>query len=289
MNSDIIISTINSLFGNLFSSIDTSIYSALDNITFINTDILHSYYFEKLIGTNTSSGILLIANSLLIGFVLYYSINYLLYSLNVIQSELPTPSQFFFKILIGGLLMNSSFFICKEIIYINSLLSSAIRTLGQEQLNININFSELINRLNIIINIESSTTNIFSIDGILKIIFSFSFFNITFSYALRYVMIKIFILISPIAFLTLSTPSTSAFFKSWLKSFLALLFVEILASLILIIMFSITYNTSDITSKLLLIGSIFALIKSNNYIRDFLGGISTDISDNMYILRNFIK
>lgn len=289
MNSDIIISTINSLFGNLFSSIDTSIYSALDNITFINTDILHSYYFEKLIGTNTSSGILLIANSLLIGFVLYYSINYLLYSLNVIQSELPTPSQFFFKILIGGLLMNSSFFICNEIIYINSLLSSVIRTLGQEQLNININFSELINRLNIIINIESSTTNIFSIDGILKIIFSFSFFNITFSYALRYVMIKIFILISPIAFLTLSTPSTSVFFKSWLKSFLALLFVEILASLILIIMFSITYNTSDITSKLLLIGSIFALIKSNNYIRDFLGGISTDISDNMYILRNFIK
>ena len=77
--------------------------------------------------------------------------------------------------------MNSSFFICNEIIYINSLLSSAIRTLGQEQLNININFSELINRLNIIINIESSTTNIFSIDGILKIIFSFSFFNITFS------------------------------------------------------------------------------------------------------------
>ena len=141
MNSDIIISTINSLFGNLFSSIDTSIYSALDNITFINTDILHSYYFERLIGTNTSSGILLIANSLLIGFVLYYSINYLLYSLSVIQSELPTPSQFFFKILIGGLLMNSSFFICNEIIYINSLLSSAIRTLGQEQLNININFS----------------------------------------------------------------------------------------------------------------------------------------------------
>lgn len=289
MNNDMIISTINSLFGNLFSSIDQTIYSALDNITFINVNILNSYYFEKFLGTNTSSGILLIANSLLIGFILYYSVMYLLSSFNIVQSTLPSPSQFFFKLLIGGLLMNSSFFICQGIISINSLLSNAIRTIGHEQLDVTICFSELINKLNSIISQEASTTNIFSIDGILKLIFSISFFNIIFSYSVRYIMIKIFILLSPIAFLTLSTPSTSVFFKSWLKSLLALLFVELLASLILIIMFSITYSSTDITSKLLLVGSIFALIKSNSYIRDFIGGISTDVTDNMYLLRSFIK
>ena len=155
--------------------------------------------------------------------------------------------------------------------------------------NINICFSELIKRLNTVIFIEQNFSNIFSIDGILKLVFSFSFFNIIFSYAIRYIMIQIFVLISPLAFLSISNQSTIIFFKLWLKSFMSLLLVELLASLILIIMFSITYNSNDITSKLLLIGSLFALIKTNSYIRDLIGGISTEVSGNLSSLRYLIK
>lgn len=289
MNSDTIISTINSLFGNLFSSIDNTLYSALDNITFIDTDILNSYYFEKILGENSSNGFLLIANSLLIGFVLFYAINYLLFSFGIIQEKYLSPSQFLFKILIGGILMNFSFFICEQIIYLNSLISLAIRNVGSDLLNIEISFSELITQLNKIIYIEENSNNIFSIDCILKLIFSFSFFNIIFSYSLRYIMIKVFILVSPFSFLALSTSNTSVFFKSWLKGFISLLFVELLSSIILIIMFSITYSSTDITSKLLLIGSVFALIKTNSYVREFLGGISTEVSDNFLMLRTLVK
>lgn len=288
MVNDSIIETINSIFGNLFSSIDSTLYSALDDITFIRTDILNSYYFEKIFGT-TSNGFLLIANSLLAGFVLYYGITYLLSSLGVMQDSVQKPSQFFFKILIGGLLMNSSLFICEFIIYLNSLISDGIKSIGYDFLNVNISFSELINQLNAIIFLETQSNNIFSVDGLLKIIFSFSFFNIIFSYSVRYIMIKVFVLISPFAFLSVSTPSTSIFFKSWLKSFLALLFVELFASIILIVMFSITYSSKDVTAKLLLIGSLFALIKTNSYVREFIGGISTEISDSMYMLRTFMK
>lgn len=289
MNTDSIISTINTLFGNLFSSIDNSIYSSLDSIAFIKTDILNAFYFKNIFGENPSNGILLISNSLLLGFILYYAIMYLLFSLNIIQNKIQTPYQFFLKILIAGLLMNSSIFICEWIISINSIVSESIRNLGKEIFNINICFSELIKRLNTVIFIEQNFSNIFSIDGILKFVFSFSFFNIIFSYAIRYIMIQIFVLISPIAFLTISNQNTFIFFKIWLKSFLALLFIELFSSLILIIMFSITYSSNNITSKLLLIGSLFALIKSNSYIRDLIGGISTDISDNMYLLKSFIK
>ena len=289
MNTDSIISTINTMFGNLFSSVDNSIYLSLDNIAFIKTDILNSYYFKSIFGNSPSSGFLLIANSLLLGFILYYAVIYLLSSFNIIENKIQTPYQFFFKILIGGILMNSSIFICEEIISINSLLSDAIRNLGKDILNINICFSELINRLNTVIFIEKNFSNIFSIDGILKLVFSFSFFNVIFSYSIRYIMVQAFILLSPIAFLSLSNQSTISFFKIWLKSFLALLFSELLCSIILIIMLSITYSSNDITSKLLLIGALFALIKSNSYIRDLIGGISTDISDNMYLLRTFVK
>ena len=62
-----IIDTINTYFrDNLFSSIDNNLYSILDNITFINSDILKDKNFENIFGTSTSNGILLIANSLLI-------------------------------------------------------------------------------------------------------------------------------------------------------------------------------------------------------------------------------
>ena len=70
--SQVIIDTINQIFSNLFSSIDNSMYGNLDNLAFINTDILHDSFFEKIFGTNSTNGLLLVANSLLIAFVLYY-------------------------------------------------------------------------------------------------------------------------------------------------------------------------------------------------------------------------
>ena len=54
-------------------------------------------------------------------------------------------------------------------------------------------------------------------------------------------------------------------------------------------MFSITYSSNDITVKLLLIGTLFSLIKANSYVRDFIGGISTDVSDGMYMLKSFMR
>ena len=69
-----IIDTINTIFENLFSSIDNNLYSVLDNITFIGSDILNDKNFENIFGTSTSNGILLIANSLLLAYILYYSI-----------------------------------------------------------------------------------------------------------------------------------------------------------------------------------------------------------------------
>ena len=76
---DVIIKTINSIFQTLFSSIDNSIYSFLDDIVFVDSNILSDLFMQKVFGTNSSNGILLIVNSLLVGFLLYYGIR-LLYS-----------------------------------------------------------------------------------------------------------------------------------------------------------------------------------------------------------------
>ena len=52
-----IFSTINSLFSSLYSSVDNSVYGILDDIVFINTDIIQDEFMSKFLGTSATSRI----------------------------------------------------------------------------------------------------------------------------------------------------------------------------------------------------------------------------------------
>ena len=68
--SSVISITINEMFYKIFSSIDNSLYTILDNFTFINSDILNDSYFIDIFGLSSKEGILLIANSLVLGYLI---------------------------------------------------------------------------------------------------------------------------------------------------------------------------------------------------------------------------
>ena len=120
---------INTLFQNLFSSIDNNIYSVLDDITFINKDILYDDFIINIFGYNPHSGMLLISNSLIFGFAIYYAIRYLFSE--YLNSNIERPYQFIFKLIIITIFVNSSFFVCEKIIEINFYLSGGIRWVGE--------------------------------------------------------------------------------------------------------------------------------------------------------------
>lgn len=276
----VIINCISTILEKIFSSIDNNIYQTLDDITFINSDIMNNSKLETLLGS-ASSGIILIANSLVIGFLLYYAASFLISHITLHQTQ--KPSQFVFKLLILTIVMNNSYFICNEIITFNYYISNSIREVGENILNKNICFSNLITELNSIIYIEENSISLFSIDGILKSIISIGFLNLIFTYSLRYIMIQAFVLISPFAILSLSLSSTSNLFKSWLKSFLSLLFIQILVSVILLLIFSIEFDSNNLFSKFLYIGAIYALIRANIYVKEIVGGITTTLNLNKRI------
>ena len=235
-----IIDTINTIFNKLFSSIDNSLYSLLDNLFFIDENILKENYLKILLGNSVSKSLLILANSLLVGFCVYYCFKLLFSHFSYI--ELEKPHEFIFKLLIYGICINYSYFICEKLL--------------------------------------------FSIDGLLKSFISIGLFNLIFSYSLRYILIKVFVLITPFSILTLINKSTSWFFKTWFRSLISLLLLQSFVSIILLIIFSINFNNKDIFSKFLYLGGIYTLSKSNNYIRELIGGISTNISSN---INNFIK
>lgn len=282
-----IINTINSIFEMLFSSIDNNLYSVLDKITFINSDILTDKNFENIFGTSTSNGILLIANSLLLGFILYYGFKYLMS--HITYQRVDSPFSFIIKIIIFGICMNFSFFILQFLLDLNSNISLAIKSLGKNLFGSELSFSELINKINTHISIDTSSLNIFSVDGLIKGTLSLSLLNLVFSYSFRYIMVKVFILLAPFAFLSLSLDSTSWFFKSWLKNLFSLLFIQIIVSLVLLILFSLDFSSSNLFNKFVYVGGIYSLIKANSFVREFIGGVSTNISQSVKSFANFKK
>lgn len=280
-----IIDTINNIFETLFASIDNNLYTILDKITFINSDILTDKNFENIFGTSTSNGVLLIANSLLLGFILYYSFKYLMS--HITYHRIDSPFSFIIKLVVFGICMNFSFFILQIILDLNSNISLAIRSLGENLFKKDICFAELINTINTSMSIDTNSSNIFSVDGLIKSTLSLSLLNLVFSYSFRYIMVKLFILLAPFAFLSLSLDNTSWFFKSWLKNLFSLLFIQIIVSLVLLLLFSLDFSSSNLFNKLIYVGGIYSLIKANSFVREFIGGVSTNISQSVKSFTHF--
>ena len=283
--SQVVIDTINTIFSNLFKSIDTNLFKILDDLTFINSNILEDKYFGKIFGNSAASGILLIANSLLIGYILYYSVKYLFS--NFTFSKIENPIQFIFKLVIFGIAMNSSFYILQQILDINFNICSAIRSIGEDLFRQSISFSKLIENINSNLKIVEDNINVFSVDGIIKGTTTISLVNLVTVYAIRYVTVKLLILISPFAILSLCLENTSYFFKLWFRNLFSILFIQIIVALILLILFSVDYNSNDLMTKFIYIGGIYCLLKANTFVREFMmgTGISTNVQNNIGLMK----
>ena len=200
-------------------------------------------------------------------------------------SQTEAPFSFIIKLVLCGIAMNSSFFIIQFLIDLNSNVSLAIRNVGENLFQKDICFSELITTINTSIAIDTNSLNIFSLDGLIKGTLSISLLNLVFSYSLRYILLKVFILLTPFAFLSLTLNKTSWFFSTWFRNLFSLLFIQIIVSIVLLILFSMDYSSGNLFSKFIYVGGIYALIRTNSLVRDFIGGVSTEISQSV---KNFV-
>ena len=270
--SNTIQNSLNTIFSKIFSSLDNSFYSILDNLAFINTSILDNNVIKALLGTNIKTGILAICNSFILGFILYYSIRFLFSHLIYIKTE--SPREFIFKAIIFAALMNNSLWICEQIIFIIDFCTSFLISTAENLFQRTITFSEFLNVLNTTLFWVPAATDLFSFAGIVKSFSSIGLINLVFTFSLRYIMILVFILISPFAFLSLITNSSSWIFKTWIKSFISLLLYQLIIGLLLIISFTFTNIANSLLVSIFYVGIIQAFQKSGYFIREIFGGIS---------------
>ena len=116
--------------------------------------------------------------------------------------------------------------------------------------------------------------NVFSFNGILASTLYLSSFSLALNFALRYILVKVLILLSPFVFLCLMNQPTYALFKCWDIAFFAILILQVIVSMILLLPFTIMKEDADtLFNQLLLIGAITALLKSNQFVKELIGGL----------------
>ncbi len=267
----LICDTINHIFFKIFSSIDNTMYSNLDSILFIHSDILQDMNFQKMFGTDSSNGLLLLANSLIFGILLFYALKFAISHLT--YSKIDFPYQFIFKCIIFVACMNSSLWLCEKLIEFISFISDFINKLGNSITGYEINFSTFINYINSALYSTLETFDIFSFDGLLKILSTFGFLYIFLSYSVRYIMCKILVLLSPFAFLTLIHNQLDGFFKGWLKQFLILLLMQIFVSIVLTLGFCLSIYAGNSLFKIFYLAILVIIARCNYYLKEIFSHI----------------
>ena len=106
---------------------------------------------------------------------------------------------------------------------------------------------------------------------------SFSSFALVISFAFRYILIKVLVIVSPFAILCLSTKSSEGIFKSWLKSMMSLLLLQVMIAIVMLIPYAFMKDASEsLFNKVLLVGSMIALLRSNQVVKELMSGMGID-------------
>ena len=267
-----IIENLNSVFTKLFTSIDQNVFNELDKLVFITPKIISDKTTAKLLGNNFLSGTISISVSIALGVLIFYAFKYLLSHLTF--ENVQNPISFMFKLFISLFLVLNIKIILENIIFLNNEITKEILSLGSGFFEGEVNFSSLIYKINSSLYILDSSFDFVSLDGVIKIIISFGIINLLLEYALRYVVIKVMCIIAPILVILKSFEDTKYLYTSFIKAFFSILFMQNIVAVILVISTKIEISGYSLMSKLIFLGTIYALIKANKLSTDIFGGIS---------------
>lgn len=268
MGTNNIIETINIVAQKIFSSVEGELYPLLDKIVIITPDILKQEPLKNMVFEEKNVAMTLVATSFITFIVVCFTLSRIISMYT--GKETQNTWQIILRIIICSILMSTSYYICKEILNINNLITSIILSVGEDITGKNISFESF---KEVITNLEKYMTNDFiSIDGMIKGLISFGTITLVLNFAIRYATIIFLLFVSPIAFIFAASDMTISIFKSWFKLLITNLITQIVVIIIIIIPLSFK-KVDSIIFKIVLVGTIYILYRLNNIIKDLFGNI----------------
>jgi hypothetical protein len=260
----VVFEVVNNFFDKTVVSITNDFMPILDEIVFLSPQSIGFNNEGNITGNMSRFAdiLLIIANSLIVGALIYYGIRSIFsYFLSV---ETDNPWRVIIRIIILGILMNAAYFICYQAIYIISEITDIIRhQIGYDILSFE-NLNEIINGL--INPIESSEEmDYLTVEGMISIFVHIGTFILGIMYAVRYIVLKVITLLSPIAFIFFMNISTEHIFKIWAKIFIFLTATQIIVAIVLGIPYIIATDYG-LFNKIIICGIIVVLYRLNVFI-----------------------
>lgn len=261
----------NSLIEMTVDSIANKLFPILDKIVFLTAESFGYSSKGELTGNVEKIGefILILANSLVIAIVLWYLFRQIF--AYFFSFEVETPWKFVIRLVFFSIIMNAAYFVTYQVVDIIGQVTEYLSVSIGDKVN-TISFKEFAEIINDTIDIEDENSfNIFSVEGLINTFVYLGIFYLGITYAVRYVILRLMALISPIACMTLVSKSTSKIFRNWFNIFIGYLSSQVFIVLVLAIPYLLDLN-DGLEGKLLLCGILFTLYKVNDITHSLISG-----------------
>ena len=265
---DNILASINILLEKIYKSVEGNVYELLDKLIDISPDILNNEPLKYLFKDSEKEGIIFIATSL----VLFYVVQYILLKFIAMYNGKNPENifRFIIRMIICVTFTSCSKYICETVLGINAVFTELLSSLGENITGDKITFCAF---KEVIVDLEKYMgEDCISLDGLIKGFISFGSVTLLINYAVRYVTVIFLILVMPLAIMFSVSPITKGIFNSWLKLFVINLSMQWIVKLVLIIPVSVKTINNEMF-KIIIIGTIYILYKINMFVKEFLGNI----------------
>ena len=263
MNTENLINSLNTVSEKLFKSIEGEVFTQIDKLVNITPKIFEEEPLKNIFFQDKINSLIIIANSLILFYVIYFIISKIISVYNGNKSD--SIYVFVIKLIIVGVLVNSSYYICKEIINLNGLFTNCIDTFMEDVTGKTVSFENL--KENVLKIEDLLSSDMLSLDGIIKGVISFGSISILINFAIRYVTIIFLVIISPFAFTSLSSELTIGIFKTWIKTLIVTLMTQVVVKFVIIIPM-LYKDVNSMMYKVILVGSIYIIYKINNFTKE---------------------
>lgn len=238
-------------------SISSKYYESLDTLTFLDSKILGLGSDGKIIDSTKIIGeaIYNLSNLVIWGIIIYYL--FLSLFSYFLSKKVEMPWQIFIRNVICGVLINASFFICYSAVYLTENATCYIT----ESCGGNTSFAYLEDKsyeLDMVVNEEIE--NVFIMDELIKIAMYISLLFLNIVTGIRFIVIKLFILFSPLIFALGCSKSTEKTMFKLITMFIKLLVYQIIIAVILEIVLRVNFIEETIL-RVLIISTMLICIR----------------------------
>lgn len=241
------------------------ILSVGDSLMFLTTKSLGFSGNGSLSGDFAKVGqvILNLSEVFLIGIVLVFAFRCLFGYLAYKKTEIPW--RFFLRMVIVGILAGGAFYFCFVAVSFTENVTEYVRSyLGKEKVSFEV-LEEKVEKLEFKKIKEEEVINLFDSDNIVNMVAYFSSIFVSFSMGIRYFLLEIFILSSPIFILFAGFKESKWLFSGWMKLFLGLLSSQVIVAILLGV-FSFQHFGDSKISSILLAACLILMMKMNQFI-----------------------